>query len=504
MNLSIFIRCASVFSACLVLSLAAFACGGTKKTQYLPTHESLRGHPVPAWFQDAKLGIFVHWGPASVPGWAPLTGSLNEVLAEHGWEYWFANNSYAEWYWNSMQIAGSPTAEYHLSTYGADFAYEDFIPEFKSALQNWEPENWVSLFARVGARYVVLVTKHHDGFLLWPSENPNPHREGYFSERDIVGELARAVRGKGMRFGIYYSGGLDWTFADPVIRNVGDLFAAIPTGADYAAYADTHWRELIERYRPAILWNDIGYPAGTDLFALFADYYNRVPDGVVNNRWAQNLADAMLGLTGDEGLDQQMLEKTHFDFTTPEYKSLNQVSSLKWESIRGMGYSFGYNRQEEVSTDHLLTVDELVDMLVDITSKNGNLLLNVGPRADGTIPEPQTERLEELGEWLAVNGEAVFETRPWTRAEGRADGGTVRVRFTQNAGPDRLYAILLDRPAGGEVAIESLKLKPGTRVRLLGNPDELKYSQAGENLVITLPAGLSVSAAYALRINPRP
>lgn len=504
MNCPGFIRRALILPAGLALGLAVLACGGMEKTNYLPGHESLRRHQVPDWYHDAKLGIFVHWGLYSVPGWAPLTGSLNEVLAEKGCEYWFANNSYAEWYRNSMQIAGSPTMEYHLSTYGTDFAYDDFIPEFKFAIQGWNPEAWASLFARAGAKYIVLTTKHHDGFLLWPSASPNPYREGYFSERDIVGELAEAVRDQGMRFGVYYSGGLDWTFQDPVIRNVGDLFTAIPVGAEHASYADTHWRELIELYRPEVLWNDIGYPAGADLFELFAFYYNRVPEGVVNNRWGQSVEEGMLGMTGNEALDRQMLEKTHFDFTTPEYKTLAAATELKWESTRGIGYSFGYNRQEDVATDHLLTVDELVDMLADITSKNGNLLLNVGPRADGTIPEAQAERLEGLGEWLAVNGEAIFDTRPWTRAEGQADMGAVRVRFTQNPGRDRLYAILLDRPAGEQVTIASLTVRAGTKIRLLRKDAELEYAQEGENLKIYMPWGLQVSSAYVLRIDPRP
>ncbi|MCC5669590.1 alpha-L-fucosidase [Nostoc sp. CHAB 5784] len=137
---------------------------------YEPTTESLSKHEVPDWFLDAKLGIFVHWGVYSVPGWAPLTGEFSKVVAERGWEYWFLHNSYAEWYYNSMKLEGGDTYNYHPATYGENFTYDDFIPRFNAAITNWNPQKWAKLFSQVGARYVVLTTKHHDGFLLWPSK----------------------------------------------------------------------------------------------------------------------------------------------------------------------------------------------------------------------------------------------------------------------------------------------------------------------------------------------
>lgn len=240
--------------------------------RYEATPESVQKHPVPDWFHNAKLGLFIHWGLYSVPAWAPLAGELNleEVMAKGDWAKWFANNPYAEWYLNSIQIKDSPSYQYHRQTYGESFSYTDFAPLFKEASQRANFDDWADLFQKVGARYVVLTTKHHDGFLLWPSRQPNPFIKGYHAERDLVGELAEAVRARGMRLGLYYSGGLDWTFNKTVIQDMTTIVGGIPQGEDYAQYATNHWLELIERYEPAILWNDIGYPAVADLNALFA------------------------------------------------------------------------------------------------------------------------------------------------------------------------------------------------------------------------------------------
>ena len=194
------------------------------------------------------------------------------------------DNPYVEWYQNSLAIEGSPAALHHAEHHG-DLPYEAFVEQFRANLEGWDPEPWADLFATAGARYVVLVTKHHDGFCLWPTAHPNPHRSGWHSERDVVGELAGAVRARGMRFGTYYSGGLDWTFGGTPITDLRSLIAAIPQDETYLAYADAHWRELVERYEPCVLWNDIGYPAAADLEGLFEWYLDRVPDGVVNNRF---------------------------------------------------------------------------------------------------------------------------------------------------------------------------------------------------------------------------
>ncbi len=462
---------------------------------YEPNLESLKQHPLPEWYDNAKLGIFIHWGLFSVPGWAPVTGELAEVAATQGWEAWFAQNPYAEWYLNSLRIEGSPTHQYHLQTYGQDFAYDDFVPQFNEAIQKWKPDEWAELFQKIGARYVVLVTKHHDGFLLWPSARTSPYKKNYHASRDLVGELATAVRNRGMRMGFYYSGGLDWSFNPTPIKTRADVYDTIVQTPEFIEYVDYHWRELIDHYQTSLLWNDIGYPGNAPLLELLAYYYNTIPDGVVNDRFGQVTSQ---DLPEHEEVVRNP-DKGHFDFTTPEYSSYNRIVEKKWEATRGIGFSFGYNRAE--GPDSYLSTEKAVRMFVDIVSKNGNFLLNVGPMADGTIPELQRECLEGLGAWLAVNGEAIFDTRPWVEADGETTSG-IPVRYTQKGGA--VYATLLDTPRGDRVTIASLRASDPTTVHLLGHPEALTWQQEGPNLTIELPHGLASAPAYTFKIIPAP
>ncbi len=518
---------------------------------YEPTKSSLRARPLPAWFPDAKLGIFIHWGPQSVPAWAPAAGEYKKLLDQRGWRYWFANNPYADWYQNTMKIPGSPTQAYHQQTYGADYSYDNFIPMFEQAAQRWDPDAWADLFARIGARYVVLTTKHHDGYLLWPSAHPSPRKQDYQSRRDLVGELAAAVRARDMRMGLYYSGGLDWSFEGRSIQDLPDLFARIPSDPEYAAYVDAHWRELIARYQPSVLWNDIAYPTGASTLDLFAHYYNAVPDGVVNDRFAQYHLGPVgslrrrVVLWGVKTFGPPLIKRAgtaaaptgpHADFRTPEYASFAKIAAGKWETCRGIGYSFCYNRTE--TDEQMIPVADLVRMFIDIVSKNGNLLLNVGPMADGTIPETQVSRLRGLGSWLQVNGEAIFGTRPWVRAEGQAEdlSSSPREAFPERSGrespgrkgpalaaregvskegreirsiPTRftrrgetLYAILLATPGGDRITLKNIQAPAGADVALLSG-GSLVWVQEGEDLVVALPARLPDAPAHALRITPR-
>ncbi len=465
------------------------------RVQYEPKYESLRSHTVPDWYHDAKLGIFIHWGLYSVPGWAPPTGDLDKVVAEQGWEAWFKNNPYSEWYLNSLRFPDSPTRRYHAKTYGEDFGYDGFVPMFEEAVRSWNPDEWAALFEGIGAKYVVLVTKHHDGFALWPTPRSSPHKEGYHTGRDLVGELTASVRERGMRMGLYYSGGLDWTFNRSVVRDLPSLYQTIPQEAEYVEYADAHWRELIERYAPSILWNDIGYPTDANLPELFAYYYNVVPEGVINDRFGQQpptkipSQGEVIGPTAAE----------HLDFRTPEYTFYTDIQAIKWEVCRGVGHSFGYNRAEGPQ-DHI-PVDDLIRLLVDVVSKNGNLLLNIGPMADGTIPDLQRERLEGLGQWLRVHGEAIYGTRPWVRAEGVTRDG-IPVRYTRKG--DALYAILLGTPPQRQLVIEGLGAPSDFVINLLGTGEDLGWAQDGDNVIVTLPRELGESAAHALRLTPIP
>ncbi|WP_438480954.1 alpha-L-fucosidase [Oleiharenicola lentus] len=456
--------------------VAAFA----ENVPFKASYKSLESHATPEWYHDAKLGIFVHWGIYSVPAWAPTTRQFG-----HGPETeFFKQNPYAEWYFNSMRTIGSPTHAHHLKTYGGEFDYYKFGAEFNHAIQPWKPDAMAKVFRATHARYVVLTTKHHDGFTLWPSAVKNPHHPDAFAQRDLVGELSAAVTAEGMRMGLYYSGGIDWSFHPVLIDGTQDGPKVTPPGTDYAAYADAQLRELIARYRPAILWNDIRYPEASGLLQIVADFYNATPEGVINNRWGRWMPH---------------------DFTTAEYKVMPKIVDEKWEANRGIGLSFGYNQAE--SAEHFLSVDALVDSFIDIVSKNGNLLLNVGPRADGSIPEEQLVRLRGLGRWLDVNEEAIFGTRPWVEADGRILESDGRVRFTYRA--DRkggiVYALLLDRPENSHVTlIGVVPQSENTAIHLLGLPTPLVWRRAGDSVEIELPAELPESSAHALSISPQP
>lgn len=465
----------SVFFAILLASLAALCTLSPAQApiKYQPTIESLDRHPLPQWYADAKLGIFIHYGLYSVPGWAPLSHPDHDFQTTD----YIVNNPYAEWYLNVMRIPGSPTQAYHREHYGANFSYYDFAPVFNRESKKWNPDQWAATFREAGAKYVVLTTKHHEGFTLWPSTTPNPSAtlpsNSQHAERDIVGDLTTAVRKQGLRMGLYYSGGYDWTFNTGPILTTADYEAVKPETEAYGRYAFAQIHELIERYHPAVLWNDIDWPRTGKPMQVEADYYNAVPDGVVDDRF---------GIA-------------HTDFTSPEYQKLDQISPKKWEECRGLGRSFGYNRAEgEAET---IAPEELIALLVDIVSKNGNLLLDVGPEADGTIPPVQMERLKALGAWLHQNGEAIYGTTPWTHAVSKSAEGD-DLRFTRNG--DDLYVTVLGKPKGQTITIQDLPAKSGVQITQLGDHNELSAKvQSGETRIV-LRTPLQGEYAYAFKL----
>lgn len=481
--------------------------------KYEPKKKSLKKHKVPEWYHDAKLGIFIHWGLFSVPAWATNVGaSIKDVVREEGFGGQFRNNPYAEWYNNSLRIEGSPTQKYHKETYGEDFSNDDFVPMFNEAIKKWNPKEMVAAIKKSGAKYVVLVTKHHDGFLLWHSDYPNPRKEGFMASRDIVKELTEEVRKQGMKMGFYYSGTFDWSFQPNPITDITSFIKNGVTEPEYVEYANNHWYELIDKYGPIILWNDIGYPPGTDINEIFAYYYNKMPEGLINDRWLQIPTKLrwLLGLyvprkvlawaakrsflKGSAGMPVNF----HCDYKTPEYGVFDKISKKKWEQTRGIGQSFGYNQLEQ--EEHHLSFEQMIHEFVDLVSKNGNLLLNVGPMADGTIPEIQKTRLIQLGGWLEVNGEGIFGTRPWSRAEAKTTEG-LEVRFTQKN--EFLYMFLLGKPESIRVTIKDLKICQYADILLLGNEGKIPWKQEKKDLTIELPNDLKNSPAYTFSINPK-
>jgi alpha-L-fucosidase len=445
---------------------------------------------LPAWYDDAKLGIMIHWGVWTIPAWAETTLDPERVadpddpdylLAPGGIERFVRHNPYTEWYENSLAIDGTATQAFHRETYGPGFPYTGFQPLFDEASAPFDADVWARLFASARARYVVFVTKHHDGYALWPTGVENPERPGWNASRDFVGEIADATRARCMRLGLYYSGGIDWSFAPPPIATVLDFIDPAPPGPVYARYVEDHYRELIARYRPSVLWNDITSPALTDEAALFADYYAAVPDGVVNDRW------------GFDGAAPA-------DFRTAEYDVRDEIAPDKWEAVRGIGRTFGFNANQPVPDYG--TAEKYLHLLADVVSKNGNLLLNVGPMADGTVPAPQVEILEALGAWLERYGAAIFATRPWTRFGGESAQG-IDVRFTQSPDGSLVYAILLGTPDGGAITLRDFAATPA-EVRLAdarrAGHAPLEWRRDGDDLRVELPSDLDALPAHALAI----
>lgn len=347
--------------------------------------------PIPEWFEKAPFGIFIHWGAYSVPAWAEPIGALGTISDDR----WFAHNPYAEWYYNTIRIQGSPAEQHHREVHGGQ-DYDAFLDEWKA--EQFDPDDWAQLFRSAGADYVIPTTKHHDGIALWDAPGTgtrNTVNRG--PGRDLIEEIGGSVRKAGMRFGVYYSGGLDWHARPfPPHTTSASVHGDRPQDADYAAYAYEHVRDLVDRYQPDILWNDINWPDGGKHFGdhglgrLFRHFYSANPEGLVNDRWG---------------------EGTHHDYATSEYEHMGQnESEPHWENCRGIGFSFGYNQVE--GPEQSLSGRELARHLIDVVSRGGHFLLNVGPKADGTIPDIQRRSLTELGQWMAKGKEYLVGARP--------------------------------------------------------------------------------------------
>lgn len=468
---------------------------------FRPDWESLQTYEAPAWYRDAKFGIFIHWGAYSVPAFG------------------------SEWYPRMMYVNGSPEYKHHLEKYGSQdkFGYKDFIPMFKA--EHFDPAAWAELFKKAGAKYVVPVAEHHDGFAMydsglsdWTVSKMGPHR-------DTTGELAKAVRAVGLHFGVsshrvehnFFLGPGRTIVSDVNDPQYGMLYgpahnwlmnpSGSPLNNDFT-YVSPEWSndwlarsaELVKKYEPDIVYFDwwIGQASiRPNLTRFAAFYYNsslKYGDhvGVINYKdYAMQDHSAVLDL---------------------ERGQLGDIRPLPWQTDTSVSNkSWGY-----INDDTFKSAEFIVHQLIDIVSKNGNLLLNIGPRSDGTIPEEVQRVLLEVGEWLKVNGEAVYGTRPWrVYGEGptKVAAGSFHDTETTNYKPedfrfttkgDVLYAIGLAWPSNGEASIHSLALTAGSsRVRsvtLLGNDTELKVDQRVDGLHLKLPAQAPAKYAYALRV----
>ncbi|MFI6335850.1 alpha-L-fucosidase [Streptomyces sp. NPDC050535] len=432
--------------------------GGGKLTlgvpDYRATEDSLTGHQAPYWFHRAKFGIFIHWGVYSVPAWSPV------------------GKQYAEWYWNHMESQDNEVYAYHRETYGEDFAYDDFIPMFTA--KRFNPRAWVELFRDAGAEYHVLTSKHHEGFALWDTGFADRNSVKMGPKRDLIRELFDASQQftPELKRGLYFSMP-EWFNPDNpwmghAPRNPYTLeplpYTGYTAGKDYVKdYQAPQLLELIHGYDPALIWCDIG--GANDSLEVLAEYFNhgknrRKPYEVtVNDR-------SGIGF---------------HDFTTPEYATYENTVIAKWESSRGLDpRSYGYNRA--TPDDAYMTTEEVVHTLVDIVSKNGNFLLDIGPRADGTIPEIMETRLRETGRWLKTNGEAIYDTTYWSRMAEL--GEDLRFTVRQNKA---FYIHSLAAPGSKLTVAAPVPIRAGDKVTMLGHHRPLTWKVSDGSLVIDVP-----------------
>jgi len=470
-----------------------------------PSWDSLKRYRPPKWYRDAKLGIFIHWGVYSVPA--------------------FGN----EWYPRNMYIQGSPEYKFHLENFGphTEFGYKDFIPDFTA--ENWDPDSWARLFKRAGAKYVVLVAEHHDGYALWDCSYSRWCAAKMGPRRDLVRELAEAVRDQDLVFGVSYHRAEHWWFFEPGTRfesdvrdeRYADLYGPAakaslnprdPPGPenmppDEAFLNDWLLRavELVERYRPQVFYFDwwIENRAFEPYLKAFAAYY-------YNRSWQWGLEPVINYKHGafEEGTAVLDVERG----------TVEDIKPFVWQADTSVCYkSWGYIRDHEYKP-----VGTILAHLVDVVSKNGNLLLNIGPRPDGSIPEEQVRILEGVGGWLRHGGEAIYSSRPWriygegpTRIDGREfmertlafTGRDVRFT-TRHIYPvgEVIYAIVLGDP-GGEATISSLgSLIPLAedvkRVELLGGEARLEWRREEDGLKIRFLERPPSPPPYVLKIVP--
>lgn len=475
---------------------------------YEANWESIKKHyKDPEWFNQKKFGIFIHWGAYSVPA--------------HGSE-WYPRRMYMDTATFTAQLkhqkdGPNETYTFHKKTWGDQktFGYKDFIPMFKA--EKFNPEEWITLFKKAGAKYVVPVADHHDGFAMYKSNTTRWNAVDMGPKRDVLGELFKEGRKQGMIMGASSHYAFNWSFynkkdhfdtSDP---QYADLYS--PKGQELTEpvseeFKEKWWartKDLIDNYQPDIMW---------------FDFYLDIPDYA---EYRPKLAAYYYNKGIEWGKEVVLQDKNFSHEAFPEGTVIYDLERGKLPGIRKLPWqtdtSIGKNSWSHVTNWESRTANSLVDDLVDIVSKNGNLLLNVGPKADGTIPDDQKEILLQMGEWLTVNGEAIYDTKYWKtfgegptevkkghHSEGQNKGFTGQdIRFTHKG--DKLYAIMMAWPEGGKVSIESLgknsEFGKDLRVkgiRLLGSDVKVDFDHTEKGLNVTNLGKQSGEFAHVLEI----
>jgi alpha-L-fucosidase len=475
-----------------MLATLLFVSGAPQAQTYSADWKSLNTRRIPAWFHQDKFGIFIHWGLYAVPAYAPVINN--------------SGVSYAEWYWYRIMEKQKDFKAFHDRNYGAEFKYEQFEPMFRAEM--FDPQQWADVFKRSGAKYVVLTSKHHEGYTLWNSAEADKSWGHAWNavtgtpKRDLLGDLTDAVRARGMKMGYYYS---LYEWFNPLWKT------------DKKRYVSEHmipqFKDLVTKYKPAVIFSDGEWDLSDTAWRsteLLAWLFNESPvakDVVVNDRFGSNTRNANKGAL----------------YTTSEYGS-GMDPHVIWEENQGIGHSYGYNRNEKL--DDYKSSRELILMLCDIVSRGGNLLLDIGPTADGRIPVIMQQRLIDMGDWLRVNGEAIYGTEAWTRsyqwspgprAEKKKqdfmadysiakmvkplkDSAFVQALFTRN-GRD-IYCIVPNYQ--DRLTLTDLTVPTGTKASLLNGASLVTWKQVGKDIVLDLsalkPSDVTAAGVFVVKL----
>lgn len=427
---------------------------------YEPNWNSLDKRPLPEWFDRAKIGIFVHWGVYSVPSFG------------------------SEWFWLHFHSNDQRYLKFMHQNYRPSFTYAEFANDFTAELFN--ATEWANIFKESGARYVVLTSKHHEGYTLWPSKYSfNWNAKDVGPNRDLVGELSLAVRNASLVFGLYHSL-FEW-FNPLYLRDKANNF----TTNDFVQFKVLpEMKELVQTYRPFVFWSDGEWEAADTYWnsgEFLAWLYNESPvkdQVVVNDRWGKDT-----------------LCKHGGYFTCQDRYNPGVLQEHKFENALTLDkYSWGYRR--EAKLDDYLTIEELITNLVQTVSCGGNVLINVGPTKYGKLMPIFEERLRQLGQWLKVNGEAIYDSRPWTSQQ---DSRTSFVWYTKQS--EYVYAISLEYPSNGNLILGDLNYANVQNIQLLGSEQTIKFNRNELNNGTRIlfppltPANTAVKYAFVFRIN---
>ncbi|MEI7524847.1 MAG: alpha-L-fucosidase [Mariniphaga sp.] len=450
------------------LSLCAIAVTSlSAQGPYKATWESLDTHKMPSWYDDAKIGLSMHWGVYSVPAWAPREKGL----------------SYAEWYGNRMHEKGSPAVDYHRENYGENFTYDDFISQWKA--ENYNPTEWAKFARNMGANYMFITSKHHDGFCLWPTKYTDRNAMKMGPHKDLLGEFVAAGRKENLKVGFYYS---LYEWYNPIYTGKEIPYAGLKKVNNYVDdFMIPQIKEIIDTYHPDFMYFDGEWDHPESFWKMkevVAYYYNeaikRNQEVFVNDRF---------------GKDER---GKHGDLYNVEYdgeKGSEGLLSHNWSYWQGIAKTFGYN--QDTDPQDCLSPKQFIDKVIKGVSHNGNFDINVGPTAAGLIPEYEQYPLLKLGEWLKTNGEAIYGSRYWKVKQQEGDA------FFTSKG-DNVYAIFL-KWQGEEFKLKSVKPVAGSKITMLGVAGDLKWKwDATNGLTIIYPSQkarpTSCSYAWAFKI----